>query len=557
MNSTPDSSPNPSHSSEETLESTASKVEATIESTASYLTQSCRWLAGRPISWAGLVVTVLSVVTLFRFWYANQLGLVADEAYYWLWSDNLDMCYYSKGPGVAWTIAAGTALFGDTVTGIRFFAVLLAAGTGYWLFRFGRTLFDARTGAVAVGLALVIPLFSVGSTLMTIDPLSLFFWTLAAVAFWNVRESDRAALWIWPGLWIGLGMLCKYTNIAQLISFALFCVWCAPLRRHFRQPTFWTMVGVSLLSLTPTFIWNSKHGWVTVQHLLERGKLDGGEPFRFRLGELIQFISEQALVVSPLLWVLLIASAVAVGRSLLRPKISKRTESVNPAAEPDRWRYLLCLFVPLLVFYLLISVNEAGEANWTAPSFIGGLVLLAAWLLHCTRPGGGVRRFACVAVALAVVQTVAFHCTEFIPLHRLGIKDPIDRTRGHRELGETVANLQQERGAAFLIARSYQTAALIAFYHPNRPHVYLPESPRVENQFSFWPGYSEFMTNEFSALFIARDEGEPRPSLLEEFSDVRLIKEFHTTHRGRPVQKYRVYFCENYLGPPGTHTNGH
>ncbi|MEM6886354.1 MAG: glycosyltransferase family 39 protein, partial [Verrucomicrobiota bacterium] len=302
--------------------------------------KSCRWRQ------AALIL--ISILTLFRFWYSGTLDLVADEAYYWLWAQNLDICYYSKGPGVAWTIWLGTWLWGDTVLGIRFFAVLLSAGTGYMLFRFGRALFDARTGFLTLVLAVCLPLYAVGSVLMTIDPLSLFFWVLAAYSFWKVLDRDCPIHWMLPGLWIGIGMLCKYTNIAELISFFLFCLWSAPHRRHLKQSTFWTMVVTCFLSLLPTIIWNKRHDWITLQHLLERGKLSSDDSFTFKFNELTQFFSEQALVYSPLLWISILGAAVYILKQLFTSKGSK----LNSDEAPERstaWKLLTCLFFPLPV----------------------------------------------------------------------------------------------------------------------------------------------------------------------------------------------------------------
>ena len=79
-----------------------------------------------------VALSLLAIVTMFRLWYATRcLGLVGDEAFYWLWSKHLAASYTDKGPAIAWIIAAGTWLFGDTTLGIRFFGVLLGAGTGW------------------------------------------------------------------------------------------------------------------------------------------------------------------------------------------------------------------------------------------------------------------------------------------------------------------------------------------------------------------------------------------------------------------------------------------
>src|SRR5581483_11266749 len=104
---------------------------------------------------------VIVAVTCFRFWYSTRIGLVADEAYYWLWSKHLAAAYRDKGPAIAWTIALGTKLFGDTIFGVRFFAVVLSSVTGWLIFVLARRLYDDRTALWCLFTALVTPIFAV------------------------------------------------------------------------------------------------------------------------------------------------------------------------------------------------------------------------------------------------------------------------------------------------------------------------------------------------------------------------------------------------------------
>ncbi len=52
----------------------------------------------------------------------------------------------------------------------------------------------------------------------------------------------------------------------------------------------------------------------------------------------------------------------------------------------------------------------------------------------------------------------------------------------------------------FLIGNKYQTASMLSFYlkdprieDPGHPPVYIPESQDIQNEFSFWPRYDEFV----------------------------------------------------------------
>ena len=133
---------------------------------------------------ARLALGWIGAITLFRLWFAPHLDLVGDEAHYWECGRELDWNHYGKGPGAAFVIWVFTTLLGDHVWALRLPAVLLSAGTGWMIFVLGQKMYSERVGLVAVVAASVMPLFAIGSILMTIDPLSVFFWVAAALSFW-------------------------------------------------------------------------------------------------------------------------------------------------------------------------------------------------------------------------------------------------------------------------------------------------------------------------------------------------------------------------------------
>ena len=67
-----------------------------------------------------LLIGFLIILTGIRWWFAANIELSPDESYYYLWAQHPDISYYSKGPGVALAILAGTSLFGPTEFGVRF-----------------------------------------------------------------------------------------------------------------------------------------------------------------------------------------------------------------------------------------------------------------------------------------------------------------------------------------------------------------------------------------------------------------------------------------------------
>jgi hypothetical protein len=78
---------------------------------------------------------------------------------------------------------------------------------------------------------------------------------------------------------------------------------------------------------------------------------------------------------------------------------------------------------------------------------------------------------------------------------------------------------------------------------PGRPHTYIPNSPHIQNQFSFWPGYE--VEPGTAALFVT-DEVDTLPKgLQEEFASIQRVDHFWTAFNGRQLKEYVVYYCRN------------
>ena len=307
---------------------------------------------------ARLALGWIGVITLFRLWFAPHLDLVGDEAHYWECGRSLDWNHYGKGPGAAFVIRVFTVLLGDHVWALRLPAVLLSAGTGWLIFLLGRKLYSERVGLVAVVAASLMPLFAIGSILMTIDPLSVFFWAAAALSFWSAVQTGKKRFWILTGLWIGLGFQAKYTNAAELISFALFLLMVPSKRKLLFSGKMFLLLGIFVVLALPIVFWNAFYGWITAMHVFEGGDLNRG--FQLNWGKFAGFWLLQAIVVSPLLFVLMIMGAI-------RPVSTKFGDEGK--------KYLLTLFWPLFLAYAWISFNKTANGNWTAPALVAGLLL--------------------------------------------------------------------------------------------------------------------------------------------------------------------------------------
>jgi 4-amino-4-deoxy-L-arabinose transferase-like glycosyltransferase len=470
---------------------------------------------------------VIGVATIFRLFFCMWLPMLPDETYYFQWSRHLDASYFSKGPAVAYTIALGTALFGANNLGVRFFAVLLSAGTAWQIFLLARRWYDETAALIAVLLAGVIPLYAVGAVLMTIDPLSAFFWVWAANLFSRALRDDRPVDWLLTGFAVGSGFLAKYLNALELLGFLAFVLVVPARRGLLARPGFWLMLAMAVFCTIPVFWWNELHHWASATQLGNRGHLN--EHFRFNPSTFLSFFSEQALVISPLLFIALLATAFASATVLLRSRISPGNEGEV---------LLLFLFLSVFLFYAVLALHLRCEPNWPAVSYLSLLVLLAGrWrIILATR---STRIFLSVAFCLAWVETVALHDTEALPLPaRL---DPANRTAGWTVLAEKANQLRHENGADVLVADGYKEASVLSFGMADKPTVYVVRHAPPANQYDLWPPYP---INAPHRILLMTDD-EPPTALENQFDTIIPLERVQIIFRGKPLRAYRFYLCEN------------
>ncbi len=520
------------------------------------------------------------ILTALRLSTLASRELEFDEAHYWLWSDRLAPAYFTKGPGIAFAIRASATLFGPNEFGVRLFSPLFAAATSLLLFYFARRLYnDTAALWLVIGLNAT-PIFTLGSFLMTIDPLSIFFWVAAMYTFWlALEQAPRFTLW-WPatGLLIGVGFLCKYTNALQLVSVLLVLALTPRLRVEYKRPGLYLLLGIFLLSLLPPLIWNAQHAWVTIGHLETKGGLTTGPGFHPT--EVLKFIGQHFLVYSPLLFL-----ALVLGVAQALPRIKNQFKTL----------FLFWFGAPVFLFYLLLSINKAAAPNWDAlalPSL--GLLAVGAFREAFERKWGARLALASVLVGFGMS---AFALDSDL-LHTFGIKlarrDPSNRLRGWQTATQAVEQLRHEWEAKlgqplFLIADDRDRASEVSFYlqdkrveGPGHPPVYLVESQDLQNQLSLRPRYDEFVTDAQGPAGLANDgpktanpddqpyseggvnlftgrgalfirDGANGPlvhNISAAFNSAYPIAILQVTRYGQTVRTWRIFLCQQYRTLP-------
>lgn len=460
---------------------------ATTDPTFEHPRRDPRWL--RWVNTPRSVWLLVGGVTLARLlWLAflSPLTLTEDEAHYWLWSTAPDWSYATKPPGIAWVIWCSTALFGHTEFAVRAPAALFGALGALAAADTARTItarnHHARAHTVAfvsAAITLLAPALALLGFITTIDSPLLVCWMVGvALTLRGVENPDRLRPWLLAAGAIALGALFKHTSLLLLPGL----LWVG--FRH--RLAFWklnALVLVALVGLVPTIVWNARHDWVTLHHLLDHLSPEAAGT------DANVSPSLAARVLSPLEYLgFLLVIAGPVPMILIMARLFKRFPW--PSQTPD----LFLLALPLALFYLVVSLFTRTEAGWAlaAPATLLplGAYAIVLGVRHNIWP---IRFLWGLTLVLGLATWVSILALE--PLARTDAADvlPARRALGLRAHASAVRaeldRLEAETGLPpFVLSHHYGRASQLAFYLPET-EIYCA-SAHVggrTTQFDLWP----------------------------------------------------------------------
>ncbi|HLO40929.1 MAG TPA: glycosyltransferase family 39 protein, partial [Phycisphaerales bacterium] len=470
--------------------------------------------------WLGRIVLLILIITLARVLYLVILcpyELIEDEAHYWEWSRRLGLSYYTKGPGVAWSIAASTMLFGTSEAAIRLPSVLTAAISSLAIGGLARDVFKSgRAGFYAAALFQLAPVFQFAGLVMTIDSPYVACWAVACLAAWRSLNAPpgerRLAWWLLLGGALGVGFLYKYT-ILLLLPGILIGWWLA--RRTRGDLSLTRIAPMGLLGALATFcicaspvaIWNAMNGWPTIRHLLGHLGVAGGDVkpapstggFAYNPGWTLELIAVQCVMMGAL------CAPIAGSLYWLR-------RGDVPTEIRRGGRFLIGCALPIFIFYIAVTFAARAEGNWPIAGFVTLIVLAGGWIdrgiggqiqtsFHDGRGSmeRGRRTFAedswriCVVSGI-IVGVLMLRVDLLARLPLIGPLVPVGRLIGGKEqalhVDELRASLKARTGLEPLIlVQHYGQAGRIAYYLHDRPVVLCTSSAMGgrTTQYDYWP----------------------------------------------------------------------
>lgn len=304
-------------------------------------------------------VFTLFILVVFTHLIFNQtLQLHYDEAYYWVWSKNLQLSYYDHPPMIAYLIYL-TTYFSNLEFFVRLVSIICGTVTVLSMYKTAQRAFGQKAADLTVIFALAWPLLEGTFFITTIDSPLLMFWSLTLYCLMRGLVLDEKKFIYLAGIALGCAMLSKYTAVLILPGVLIYLLLSSKHRVLLIQKDIYLAMVLAILVFSPVIIWNYQHNWISFIYQFKHGVSETREVNLAGLGDYIgAFIGAANPFISlPLLifiW--------------LKRKVILRD---------DRYLLLISIFAFVSLFFGYNSLYKFMEANWVAPAYIGGIVFLA------------------------------------------------------------------------------------------------------------------------------------------------------------------------------------
>lgn len=381
---------------------------------------------------------VLIGITIFNLFIICGFELAHDEAYYWLFSKNLDFGYFDHPPMMAIIIKFFSWLPHSEFS-VRFgFVMLQSIGVGIMVSQISQE--KQLWGQLVIW---SMPLISTIG-LFALPDLPLFFFSV--LYFWALKkylENDSVKNQLILGLIIPALLYSKYHGIL-LIFFTILAY-----PQLLKKKSFYSVTVLSILIFLPHVWWQYAHEFKTLKyHFLERPKA------KLSLARLGEYLGLQIIFAG--LW---------IGFWPWWKTIQFKTQ--NPFD-----RILKFCSFGIIIFFFISAFSKRVEANWTLPAFVA-----LAWLVTTNMEMNKKIKwaFGSAAILTLVVRFILLFSPQTLPVKRL--------TEFHG--WKTWSKLVQEKcGSEKILANTYQIASKLSFYLNEEIPAMNYHSRK--NQFDFW-----------------------------------------------------------------------
>lgn len=472
---------------------------------------------------------------LFRLGLLPFIGLMPQDAYYYLYGQNLSLSYFDHPGMIGYALRLFSEVFGQSVFVVKFTDFFITSLTLYSFYKLTQLFLSSSKVWKAMLLMTSTVFISILSFNSTPDVPLILFWTLSLIGLYKAIFEQKKIYWIWAGIAMGLAFNSKYTALLLQFGLIAFLVFSNKYRKLFLSPWLWLSLILSVAVTFPVWWWNYQNEFASFA-FQSTERTDTITEFKFKPELILGTLGHQALLLIPILfWIFLVFSFKHIKKVVTKFKLPSQ-----------KTLFLLAFFVPTFIGFLLLSPVYWIKLNWMMPSYITGVIIASLYI--------GKK-----LMKAQLIISIVFHIA--LALQVLFYLAPInsdDTFVGWEELSEEVIQLTNEYPDTFVFsADGYKTSAVLNFY--------LDEKVYGRNIVGLNALHFDYLGDDLSelngknAIYIDSDKrfrnSDKRNQILpvelnDYFTKITELEPIFIKRGDKDIRKFWVYYCEGYQFNP-------
>jgi len=189
------------------------------------------------------------------------------------WGSNLEWGFSKHPPFSAFAVEFFYNIFGNQDWVYYFLSQIFVIFSFYFVWKFSNEILEDKIHSLLSVLTLSgIFFYNFTTPEFNVNVSQLPFWALSVYFFWNSLKFNKNIDWILFGIFSALGFLSKYLFIYILISLFIFFI--LNIKTYQKSLKGYLLsILISLIILTPHFIWLFENNFVTILYGLNRSGL--------------------------------------------------------------------------------------------------------------------------------------------------------------------------------------------------------------------------------------------------------------------------------------------
>jgi 4-amino-4-deoxy-L-arabinose transferase-like glycosyltransferase len=459
------------------------------------------------------VKILIFVLLIFRIILSFKLQLHPDEAYYWLWSKNLDFSYFDHPPMVAYFIKL-TTIFSNSEFFVRFSTIICYLIFNFILYKLAKEMFNEYVGYLSLAIFNTFPANALGF-IITPD-ISLMLFTILFLYFSFIAlEKDKPKYWYLSGIACGFGLLSKYNAVLLIISIFFVILLVKEYRKFLFTKYLYLSILLSLIFFLPVVVWNYFNGWISFRYQFFHGIPQKAG----NVNNVITYLSGQ--IVSLGLFLGIICLYVLIRSFFIKDK---------------KIKFLIIFSAIPLLFFAITSYKSLAEMNWPLCSYPALAVLTSAYLFN-NEKFKKYFLYPSISFCLFLIFIIYFHgIFRILPLEKFNptwvLTDPTNWFYGWKEFAWFIDEQSFEYP---IFTTNHQLASELIYYSKKNLDVF-----HDEFQFMLWNKDKEFPKNFY---FINYESDVKTPSPQQKGFTSEFLKSYDVYRKNFRIRTYNIYLC--------------